>query len=244
MSELVIREVAPDLWTFSRPFTLLGLFPVGGRSTAIKLTTGDVWILASTPLTDETKEKLAELGQVKYIVAGNSFHHLFLKQYKDAYPAAKAIGPEDLNAKKAAEGWQLDAAVFSAKSPDTVFGFEDEVEHCYFSGFGNKDIAFYHKASKTVIAADLLMNNPPREQYSKSTKSPKSRLLAAMSPSGWQLRWFIWMKEKDKAAMIRDAKKVYSWDFVRYIPCHGVSLDVIETNAKEAWKAAWGAYLS
>ncbi|KAI0336653.1 hypothetical protein GY45DRAFT_1376877 [Cubamyces sp. BRFM 1775] len=240
MSDIVIREVAPDVWTFSRPYTLLGLFPVGGRSTAIKLTSGGVWILASTPLTDETKQKLAELGDVKYIVAGNAFHHLFLKQYKDAYPTAKTLGPEDLNAKKAAEGWQLDA-VFSAKTPDLKHGFEDEIEHCYFSGFGNKDVAFYHKASKTAIGADLLMNNPPKEQYSKSPLSPKSTLLSTMTPHGWQLRTFIWLKEKDKAAMIRDARKVYEWDFVRFIPCHG---DVIETNAKEAWKAAFGRYLS
>ena len=44
---------------------LFGFVPVGGRSTAIKLESGGVWILASTPLTDETKEKLAELGEVK-----------------------------------------------------------------------------------------------------------------------------------------------------------------------------------
>ncbi|KAH9849059.1 hypothetical protein C2E23DRAFT_888658 [Lenzites betulinus] len=240
MSEIVIREVAPDVWTFSRPFTLLGLFPVGGRSTAIKLSAGGVWIFASTPLTDATKEKLAELGDVKYIVAGNAFHHLFLKQYKDAYPNAKTVGPEDLNIKKVAEGWTLDS-VFSEKAPDTLHGFEDEIEHCYFSGFGNKDIAFYHKASKTVLGADLLMNNPPNEQYSKSSASPKSRILSAMKPRGWQLRWFIWLKEKDKAAMKRDAKKVYEWDFARFIPCHG---DVIETDAKEAWKATWIEYLS
>ena len=34
----------------------------------------------------------------------------------------------------------------------------------YFSGHSNKDIAFLHKPSKTVIAADLLFNNPPNEQ--------------------------------------------------------------------------------
>ncbi|KAI0646600.1 hypothetical protein C8Q79DRAFT_1010202 [Trametes meyenii] len=240
MSEIVIREVAPDVWTFARPFTLLGLFPVGGRSTAIKLASGGVWILASTPLTPETKEKLAELGDVRYIVAGNSFHHLFLKQYKDAYPAAKTIGPENLNLKKVVEGWQLDA-VFSDKEPSIKFGFEDEIDYCYFSGFSNKDIAFYHKASKTALAADLLMNNPPIEQFSKSPLSPKSFLISAMNPRGWQFRWFVWMKEKDKIAMRRDAKTVYEWDFVRYIPCHG---DVIETNAKEAWKSAWNYYLS
>ncbi|KAL1941902.1 hypothetical protein VTO73DRAFT_6902 [Trametes versicolor] len=237
MSDLVIREVAPDVWTFSRPFTLLGVFPVGGRSTAIKLSTGEVWVMASTPLTDETKAKLAELGEVKYLVAGNAFHYLFLKQYKDAYPDAKTIGSEDIHVK--VKDWKLDS-VISAKSPDTKYGFEEEIEHCYFSGWGNKDTAYYHKASKTVIGADLLMNNPPAEQYSKTSVSPKSRILAAMHPYGWQLRWFIWLKQKDKAAMTREAKTVAEWDFVRFIPCHG---DVIEKNAKEAWKSAWRDYL-
>ena len=47
------------------PFARFGLFPVGGRSTAIKLRGGDVWVLASTPLNEETKAKLDELGPVK-----------------------------------------------------------------------------------------------------------------------------------------------------------------------------------
>lgn len=34
----------------------------------------------------------------------------------------------------------------------------------YFSGFKNKDVAFLHKDSKSLIEADLLMNLPPQEQ--------------------------------------------------------------------------------
>ena len=37
----------------------------------------------------------------------------------------------------------------------------------YFTGYANKDIACYHKASKTVMAADLLFNNPPTEQVGR-----------------------------------------------------------------------------
>ena len=48
------------------PFSRFGILPVGGRSTAIKLSSGDVWVLASTPLTLETKAKLNELGPVKF----------------------------------------------------------------------------------------------------------------------------------------------------------------------------------
>jgi len=34
----------------------------------------------------------------------------------------------------------------------------------YFSGHKNKDVAFFHQASKTLIQADLLFNLPPYEQ--------------------------------------------------------------------------------
>lgn len=51
--------------TSDRPFARLGLFPMGGRSTAIKLKMGGVWVLASTPLTEETRKKIDELGEVK-----------------------------------------------------------------------------------------------------------------------------------------------------------------------------------
>jgi hypothetical protein len=62
----------------SSPFTRLGLFKIGGRSTAIKLASGGVWVLASTPLTDETKATIDRLGPVQFVVGPNSVHHLFL----------------------------------------------------------------------------------------------------------------------------------------------------------------------
>lgn len=34
----------------------------------------------------------------------------------------------------------------------------------YFSGFRNKDVAFLHMPSKSLIEADLLMNLPANEQ--------------------------------------------------------------------------------
>ena len=71
-------------------------------------------------------------------------HHMFLKAYKEQFPAAKIVGPKGLNKKKETEGWQLDggafqvsivseseghdgSAVFDADRPDHKHGFEDEV---------------------------------------------------------------------------------------------------------------------
>jgi hypothetical protein len=45
-----------------------------------------------------------------------------------------------------------------ATSPSTHQQFS------FFSGFGNKDVAFFHPESKTMIQADLLFNLPGYEQ--------------------------------------------------------------------------------
>lgn len=107
------------MWIFSKPFARFGLFPVGGRSTAVRLESGDVWVLASTPLNEETKSKLKEIGPVKsvvqthfvdmvdiddplsrYICGPDAVHHLFLAEYKREYPDAKLIGVAALVAKR------------------------------------------------------------------------------------------------------------------------------------------------
>ncbi|KAJ3824226.1 hypothetical protein F5880DRAFT_410011 [Lentinula raphanica] len=239
MSETVIREVAKDVWTFSRPFARFGLFPVGGRSTAVKMRTGNLWILASTPLDTETKAKLDELGPVKYIIGADAVHHLFLSEFKKAYPEAKVIAPKAAIERVADKALKFDA--WGSDPEDTNYGFEEDVQHCYFSGFANKDVAFFHPASKSMIQADLLFNLPPTEQYSKSKSSGRVPLVGNFGPFSWFHSKFAASMGEDKEAMKRHAKTVASWDFERIIPCHG---DVIEDRAQDAWKAAYKAYLN
>ncbi|KAF8588156.1 hypothetical protein K439DRAFT_1629994 [Ramaria rubella] len=237
MAETVIRQITQEIWTFSYPFLRLGIFPVGGRSTAIKLKNGNVWVLASTPLNSETKTKLDELGDVKYIASGDALHWMFLEDFKKAYPTAKVVGPEALLTKPGCA--KLDG-VYGRDPPDTKYGFEDEIGVCYFSGFRNKDVAFHHPASKTLVVADLIFNLPAKEQYSKVLKKPYF-LNADMGPYGWLHQKFVWFAGTDKEAMRRDVRTVAEWDFDRIIPCHG---DVIENKGNEAWRAAYKAYFS
>ncbi|KAI0075948.1 hypothetical protein K474DRAFT_1623717 [Panus rudis PR-1116 ss-1] len=236
--DIVIREVVKDVWTFSRPFNLFGRLPVGGRSTAIRLKDGKVWVLASTPLTEDTKKKLAELGEVRWIIAPNAFHHLFVKPFKDAYPDAKVIGPEEVNVKRQAEGWQLDA-VTSTDSSSVKFGFEEEIDYCFFSGHSNKDTVYLHKTSKTVIAADILFNLPGTEQYTLAKSMPYVPFFNSWTPRSWIMKFFVWKKELNYETMKRDVQTVASWDFEKWIPCHG---NVIESNAKAAFKTAYARY--
>ncbi|KAL0958115.1 hypothetical protein HGRIS_000284 [Hohenbuehelia grisea] len=131
MAETIIREVAKDVWTFSRPFSRFGIIPLGGRSTAIKMRDGGVWVLASTPLDSETKAKLNELGPTKYIVAADGVHHLYLSDFKKAYPDAKVIGPQMAVDRIDDKGVKFDG-VWGSDPPETKYGFEDDIQHWYY----------------------------------------------------------------------------------------------------------------
>ncbi|GJE95024.1 hypothetical protein PsYK624_112030 [Phanerochaete sordida] len=236
----VIREVTKDVWTFSCPFSRFGIIPFGGRSTAIKLSSGDVWVLASTPLNDATKTKLDELGPVKYIVGADAVHHLFLGEFKKQYPSAKMFAPEEAIQKKTKEGLAFDGSW--GKDPEgTLYGFESEIQHRFLAGHQNKEVVFFHPASKTLIEADLLLNMPAREQYSKTSSSGNIPLIG-----GWVNPWsglhkkLAWATATDKAAMKRDCTAIDQWDFTRIIPCHG---DVIEEKGKDAFRELFQAFL-
>jgi hypothetical protein len=239
MADIVIREVAKDVWIFSKPFTRSGLMPIGGRSTAIKLQSGDVWVLASTPLSEETKARLDEMGPVKYIIGADMVHHLYLRDFKKAFPEAKLIAPVSVLERPGNTDLKLDGAW--GKDPEgTKYGFEDDIQHCYFSGFKNKDVAFFHSASKSLIQADLLFNLPGKEQFSKSSSSASSFLTNSLHPGTWLHSKLIGSLVADKEAMKRDVKTVLGWGFERIIPCHG---DVIEKDAEKAWRDSYKAFM-
>ncbi|KAJ7054377.1 hypothetical protein C8F01DRAFT_488441 [Mycena amicta] len=240
MSDIVIREVASDIWTFSRPFALFGYVHLGGRSTAVKLSSGDVWVIASTPLSPETKETLKNLGPVKYIIGVNARHNLYLGDFKRAYPDAKLIAPAA--AARFCEDKTLTFdGLWGQDPPETKYGFEDDIEACYFSSYLNKDVAFLHRASSSLIIGDLITNLPGTEQYSKSEATGRFPFYGPVGkPSGWIQGKMLASRVSDPETMQRHVKTVAEWPISRIIPCHG---DVIETNASGVWREAFKAFL-
>jgi len=205
----------------------------------VKLQDGSVWLLASTKADDETLNKIKEIGPVKYIVAPDVGHYLNLRNFAAAFPDAKVIGVEGLEAKL--PGFEFHG-LYGKDPAGTTYGYEGEIVGHYFSGFENKDVAFLHIASKTLIEADLLFNLPAREQYSKSKESATTWVPFVGSLSPWKRIHRTMLKSLGKGvvAMKEDAKIVASWDFDRVIPCHG---DVIETRGKDGWLTAYQNFL-
>ncbi|KZV90336.1 hypothetical protein EXIGLDRAFT_720488 [Exidia glandulosa HHB12029] len=242
---IVIREIAPGLRIYSKPFARFNIAPIGGRSTAVKLASGDVLVVASTPLSAATKKSVDELGPVKYLVALDSVHYLYLKEWKAAYSGAHVAGVpgSEKNAGVKHDGvWGRDSSPLGSGAAAEEFKSE------WFEGHPNQDVALLHVPSKTLIQADLLFNLPAHEQYSApGAPSPTSGLLGWFGLGDKMTPWtsthqgvVFNMLGKDKAKMAYSASVVASWEFNRIIPCHG---DVIEEKGNEAWRSAYKRYL-
>ena len=133
-----------------------------------------------------------------------SYSHCIAEEFKDAYPSAHLIGVEEHKTKPHLKDVEFTGLYGSREESDkptdeSKFGYiaNDEITACFFSGFKNKDIAFLHKDSKTLIVADLMFNLPAKEQYSKSKSSPGG-IASFIKPGSWALKSVIGGLAADK----------------------------------------------
>ncbi|RPB05246.1 hypothetical protein L873DRAFT_1825395 [Choiromyces venosus 120613-1] len=252
-STMVIRTLTPNITTLSVPFLRFNRIKFGGRTTIVKLRTGNLAVFSPVALTTPVHSTLQSLGNaVTYLVAPDIEHHMHLSAWKSSFPTATVIGPEGLYEKRKAQG-DDDVPIdiiftkenkHSLKLPEELAA-EFNVE--YFDGHANKEIVFLHKSEEeggTLIQADLLFNLPAYEQFSKSGVSATGGMMTKMmtrfmNTKGRGQMWFNWyMLSKDKPSFSKSAKVVASWEFERIVPCHG---DVIENGGSAVFKRffAW-----
>ncbi|KAK4499643.1 hypothetical protein PRZ48_010161 [Zasmidium cellare] len=239
---MVIRHLTPEVVTLSTPFLRFGRIKIGGRGTLVRLATGSVAVFSPVALTDTVRKETDTLGEVKYLVASDQEHHIFLESWHKAYPTAKILAPETLPSHRDKQNYfklpQANYILFPDKgpAPSVTPEFDAEFDVEYLPQHPNKELVVNHRPSKTLIEADLLFNLPATEQFSKTDVSPTSGILtkifnALQNTRGnaiWQRR-FLWYGVSDRAAFNERVRRIAGWDFERIVPCHG---DVIESGGK------------
>lgn len=221
---------------------------------------GSLAVFSPVALTPEVKTKLQEMGNdLKYMIAPDLEHHIYLGDWAEAFPGAKIVGPEGLKEKRAKDSSMKPLPIIEYPSAQkSTFRidstFDGEFEHEFVDVHPNKELVFFHKPSKTLIEADLLFNLPATEQYSRAGGGADSgimtRIFGAMQHTRGEAmaqRRFLWnlASRADRPRFNDSMQRINSWDFTRIIPCHGESSrgrshyvrlteigDVIEQDAK------------
>ena len=231
MVEGRVEQLAADLWVVNRPFQLpVVKAGVGTRMTIVRLMDGNLFLHSPVKLDQRLRQAVAEFGEVRAIVAPSRVHHLFVGDYRAAYPHATLYGAPGLAEKR--RDIKFDA-VLTDVAPDLWRG---QLEQHVFRGAPVlNEVVFFHRGSRTVIFTDLIFNLP-----ASARKYAPVFFWLLDAPGKFGPHRFIRARAiRNRAAARQSVDRILRWDFERVIVSHG---DVLDTGGRERVAAAF-AYL-
>jgi hypothetical protein len=224
------REIAAGLYAIERRFFLPGGVAMPTRSLAARLADGGVAVLSPVP-DDEAQRAVAALGQVRFLVAPNSFHYGGIASWSAAFPAAMRLFAPGLRVRRP----ELPAAEeIRDGSPTPLAG---SLDHAVLGPTrGVSEVAFLHRASRTLILTDACFHI---QHAARATDRLAYRMLGAWQRFGpSRTARFILLRER--AAVAEWIERLCRWDFERVVVAHG---EVLEPGGREALCAAFRAWL-
>lgn len=186
------------------------------RSVIARLENGDLWVWSPVKLTAGLRTEVDRLGPVRHLVSPNKLHHLYLQDWKAAYPEAQLWGPQTTIKKRPDLGFRI--ALKDSPPPEWL----GDIDQAWFRGsFAMDEIVFFHRPSSTAIVADLIQTFSDhflREHWGRWRFLARLDGLTqdqACAPLEWRLSFL----NRTPARRARD--KVMGWNCRRVIMAHG-----------------------
>jgi hypothetical protein len=221
----MLEPLAPDLWTATAPFGAGGM-QLGVRTTIARLPDGSLWVHSPIELGDPLKAEVDALGPVRFLVAPNKIHHLYLDAWVAAYPEARLYGVVGLPDKRKDLSWD---GVLLDEKPDPAWGGVIEQRH-FLGAPHTNEMVFLHVPSRTLILTDLAFHIREANLMTRLYLRIGSCLGRLKTTA--LMRFFV----KDKAAARASVERFLEWDFGRIVVCHG---EVLEDGGPAALREAF-----
>jgi hypothetical protein len=225
----MLNELAPDLWTVERPLRFVGI-EVGTRMTVIRLPGNELFLHSPVSLDPGLRKELDALGRVRFAVAPNRFHHLYVGEVAAAYPGVELLAAPGLPAKR------RDVAFHAELGDESPPDWTGQIEQCVVRGFPMiNEVVFLHPSSRTLLVSDLAYNLSPRSPLATRVAF---RLLGA---TGFGPTLLERLLVRDRTAARESFERILAWDFGRVIVAHG---RVLEHGGREALRTSYRWLLS
>jgi hypothetical protein len=156
----VFEAVAPgSIWVSERPVWFSGV-RLRSRTTVVRLAGGALWVHSPAEPSDELCRELDALGEVRWLVVPNRYHHLQAPAMAARYPNAVVVGP------KTAEARNKQLRLSLGTSDPAYLRATPELAPIQLQGVPFLDeTVFFHAASGSLIAADMLMCACARDHF-------------------------------------------------------------------------------
>ena len=220
----MLTALAEGLWVYDQPLRFYGV-EVGTRMTVVRLADGGLWLHSPVVPTPELRAAVDALGPVRWLIAPNRWHHLYVGDWQGAYPEAQIFAARGLVKKR--PDLTL-AGVLDDNAPPGWAGQIDQ--HARQGAPVMGETVFLHRKSRSLIISDTAHNF--------ETAPAGTRFFFTML-GGWRgFRTTLAdrMVTKDRAAARASIERMLTWDFDRVVVCHGA---VLESGGKDALKRAY-----
>lgn len=210
----MLKAFGDEIWTVDGAEVVAALgFHYPTRMAVIRLAGGDLFIWSPTALTDELRTEVDGLGRVAHLVAPNSLHHLFLADWKRAYPEARVHAPPGLRDKR--QDIAFDGDLGDAPAPN----WAGQIDQVMMAGNAiTTEVVFFHARSGTALFADLLQQLPAGWFSGWRALVAKWDLMVGPEPS--VPRKFR-MAFTDRRAARTALDHVLSWPVEKVLMAHG-----------------------
>lgn len=223
----VYKPVAPDIGIVDGPFeylTIVGVrlpLPFTTRMTIVRLTNGDLFLHSPIKFNDRLATELQALGTIRHLVSPNQFHYAHIGEWAKAFPEATAWASPRV--RERARARHIDIDFTRDLDADPPAEWRRELDQTLFPGGYFKEFIFLHKASKTLILTDTIINlelDKITEPWRTATKlsgmyHPHGQIFFGMRLA------LLLQRRKAKAAF----GKIHSWQPQRILLSHGRCFD-------------------
>ena len=150
----------PEIWVADGPAVVHLGFEYPTRMAIIRLGDGGLFLWSPIRLTAGLQATVDALGTVRYLVSPSKQHYLFLGEWKAAYPWARMYASPGLMQ-------QRRELAFDDKLGDRApAAWANDIDQVLVHGsFAMTEAVFFHRASKTVLIADLVQRLPPLKGF-------------------------------------------------------------------------------
>lgn len=216
-----LKSVAPGLWIADGPSVhmaaLGGSAPFPTRMTVARLTDGGLWCHSPIEPDATLFAEIDALGPVRHLVSPNKLHYAHIAAWKRRYPDAVAWASPGVRERAASQKIEVAFDADLGDLPEPAWAAD--LDQLHFRGSrAIEEVVFLHRASGTLILADLIENFEPAKLGLAMRWI--ARLGGVLDPDGktpLDMRFTF----RDKARARACLQQVVAWRPQRIILAHG-----------------------
>jgi len=224
-------ELEPGVWRLERRLRMPGGLVLPIATAIFRLPSGKLFLHSPGTLDAAALASLRALGEPSVVLAPNAFHHIFVDEYRRAFPDVRIFYAPGLPARVPSlpPGEEV-----SAEAPAA---WESVVEPLVFAPVASfREVVILHRPSATIVFTDLAFN---------MRRHPN-----AFDRIGWRLFGVpatFGVSRTARLTLLRDARaarpfleKMAQKEFRRILVAHG---DPVEKDARNEFRRAFAKYL-